>query len=93
MGVAGVPPDQLAFFEDAHDHLNVVVQQENNVVALLRLPLYAFSDGSVDAPMWLYRPIARGQDVIARFVGDYVLVATPALYVDETNGKRVVVTA
>ena len=64
VGVAGRPPDQLAFFEDAHDHLNVVVAHENDAVTLLRLPLSSFSDGSLDAPTWAYRPIARGGAVV-----------------------------
>jgi hypothetical protein len=91
--VAGHPPDQLAFREDARDHLNVVVAHENDAVTLLRLPLSWFSDGSVDAPTWSYRPIAHGGAVIARFVGDYVLVATPTFDADAKRGRRVVVTA
>jgi hypothetical protein len=71
----------------------VVVERENNVITLLRIPLYAFSDGSVDASAWWYRPITRGEAPIARFVGDYVLVGIPTLYAGHTAGKRVVVTA
>jgi hypothetical protein len=93
VGVVGRPPDQLAFFEDAHDHLNVVVAHENDAVTLLRLPLSSFSDGSIDAPTWFYRPIARGRAVIARFVGSYVLVGTPTFDADAKGGRRVVVTA
>jgi Beta propeller domain len=93
VGVVGRPPDQLAFFEDAHDHLNVVVAHENDAVTLLRLPLSSFSDGSIDAPTWFYRPIARGGALIARFVGSYVLVGTPTFDADAKGGRRVVVTA
>lgn len=90
--VAGYPPDQLAFYEDAHQYLNVVTHQYD-VVALLRLPPSSFSDGSIAAPPWYYRPIARGEAVIARFVGSYVLVGTPGPDADAKAGRRVVVTA
>jgi hypothetical protein len=93
IGVAGYPPDQMAFLEDAHDHLNVVVAHENDAVTLLRLPLSWFSDGSIDAPAWAYRPVARGRAVIARFVGSYLLVGTPTVDADAKRGRRVVVTA
>jgi hypothetical protein len=100
IGVTGQPPDQLAFLEDAHEHLNVVVadnkadEDDNRVVSLLRLPLYLFSDGSLDAPASYYRPIATGVWVVARFVGPYVLVGTPAdSYDNDDKGdRRVVVT-
>jgi hypothetical protein len=93
VGVVGRPPDQLAFYEDNHDHLNVVVAHDNDAVTLLRLPLAWFSDGSIDAPTWSYRPLARGAAVIARFVGSYVLVGTPTFDADAKDGRRVVVTA
>ena len=50
IGVMGFPPSQLAFLEDRHEHLNVIVMQPAKMVTLLRLPLSSFSDGSVDAP-------------------------------------------
>ena len=93
IGVAGRPPDQLAFFEDAQDHLNVVVEHENDVVTLLRVPLNAFSDGSVEAPASYYRSIARGDWVIARFIGNYVVVGTATFSKDEADPGTVVVTA
>jgi hypothetical protein len=92
IGVSGVPPDQLAFFEDAQDHLNVVAAHDDHVVRLLRVPLHLFSDGSLEAPSSYYRPLARGPWVIARFVGDYLLVGTPTYEPDEKRARRVVVT-
>ncbi len=95
IGVKGDPPDQLAFLEDEHEYLNVVVAQYNDkdaIATLLRLPIYMFSDGSLDAPDLSYRSIARGKRVMARFVGRYVLVATPT-YDDDRSGKRVFVTS
>lgn len=58
------------------NHLNVVVAHPGDVVNLLRLPLSSFSDGSVDAPSWRYRPIAYGLGpwLTTRFAGPYVLV-------------------
>ena len=76
IGVTGTPPDQMAFLEDEHQHLNVVVTHDETVVTLLRLPISSFSDGTVDVPSSFYRRIARnlGPWVTARFVGAYVLV-------------------
>jgi hypothetical protein len=89
--VAGRPAGHLGFLEDTTDHLNVVVSGPDNAVSLLRLPLYAFSDGSVEAPAWLYRPITRGEFAIARFVGRHVLVGTPTFERGDEAGRRIVV--
>jgi hypothetical protein len=93
-GVMGTPPDQLAFFEDADDHLNVVVADPNEVVMLLRLPFSSFSDGSMDAPAWHYRSIAEGLGhwLTARFVGPYVIVGAQTWDADEESPRTVVVT-
>lgn len=93
IGVTGIPPDQWAFFEDAQDHLNVVVAHPNDVVTLLRLPSWSFSDGSADAPDWSYRPIAHGLDpwFRARFVGPYVIVGAPSVDPDDETPRTVVV--
>ena len=90
VGVDGRPSNQLGFLEDT-DHLNVVVTDEKNRVALLRLPLFAFSDGSVDTPGWLYRSVARGEWVIARYVGRHVLIGTPDFDPDSKAGRRLFV--
>ena len=76
VGVTGTPRDQLAFFEDPDQHVNVVVAHGDDAM-LLRLPLSSFSDGSSDAPSWQYRKIGRGlgEWLSARFVGPYVLVS------------------
>ena len=93
IGVVGRPPDHLAFFEDAHEHLNVVVAHANETVTLLRLPLSWFADGSTDAPAFSYRTLTTGYWVIARFVGPYLLAGTSTENPDDPNGRRVVVTA
>ena len=90
LGVAGRPFDQLSFLEDAHEHLNVVVAHPNEAITLLRLPLTSFSDGSLDAPAWSYRQIARGEWGITRFVGSYVLVAAPRFDDDYERRDRTI---
>ena len=93
--VTGTPRDQLSFFEDAQDNLNVVVAHPDDVVTLLRLPISSFSDGSAHAPDWHYRPIARGLGpwFSARFVGRYALVGAQAWPPEEEPHKRRVVVA
>jgi hypothetical protein len=94
VGVTGIPFDQLAFFEDEHDHLNVIVAHLDDVVTLLRLPLSFFSDGSADAPTWSYRSIARGlgDSLTTRFVGPYVIIGAQAWSTDDETPSTVVVT-
>jgi len=90
VGVRGGPTDQFSFREDWREGvLNVLVRSEgggdamwrgefsSGAVALLRLPLSSFSDGTDEAPWGRYRPLPRpSQDSYTfqnRFVGDYVL--------------------
>jgi hypothetical protein len=89
IGVRGGPVDQFSFREDAADGmLNVLVsahsagdamwasEYANGAVALLRLPLSAFGDGTREAPRSLYRGLPTPRDTYSfhnRFVGDYVL--------------------
>jgi hypothetical protein len=90
IGVTGTPRDQFAFFEDLDEHVNVIVAHGHDA-NLLRLPLASFSDGSIDAPAWQYRRIARnlGDWLLARFVGPYVLVSGQTW---QNNVRRVVIT-
>ena len=93
IGVTGTPPGQLAFLEDEQHNLNVVVaHDDNDVVSLLRVPAMAFSDGSVDAPMEMYRPIAHGlgQALSARVVGRYALIGARS-WDDEPDRRQLVV--
>ncbi len=90
IGARGAPVDQFSFREDkAEGMLNVLVRAEgggdamwrpeatDGDVALLRVPLRDFGDGSREAPRSLYRPLPspRGEswNFHNRFVGDYLL--------------------
>ncbi len=89
-GVRGAPVDQFSFREDARDGvLNVMVRSEGGgdamwspefgegAVALLRLPLRAFGDGTGEVGRALYRPLpAPGRQAWTlrnRFVGRWLL--------------------
>ncbi|HEX8215500.1 MAG TPA: beta-propeller domain-containing protein [Allosphingosinicella sp.] len=91
----GNPVDQFSFREDAREGmLNVLVRAEaggdamwrpevsEGEVALLRVPLAAFGDGSREAPLSFYRdlPTPRGESwsFRNRFVGDHVLYGAGA---------------
>ena len=88
--VAGMPVDQFSFLESEDAHLNVLVRSEGRgdamwgpelakgSVALLRVPLDRFSDGSTAAPSVNYRPLTNpeGYTFQNRFVGNYLLYGT-----------------
>ena len=85
--VSGSPVDQFSFLEDSDGHLNVLVRSNSagdgmwgaetaaGSMALLRVPLSSFSDGSTAAPASDYRvlPAPEGGAFQNRFVGDYLL--------------------
>ena len=85
--VSGSPVDQFSFLESDDAHLNVLVRSQSTgdgmwgaenaagSVALLRVPLSSFSDGSEPVPASSYRrlPTPRGFTFQNRFVGDYLL--------------------
>ncbi|MDH3493279.1 MAG: beta-propeller domain-containing protein [Acidobacteriota bacterium] len=87
LGVSGSPVDQFSFLESNDEHLNVLVRStgggeamwrsetSTGDTALLRIPLWSFSDGTRSATNWNYRilPTAEGYTVQNRFVGDYLL--------------------
>jgi hypothetical protein len=90
LGVSGSPIDQFSFLESEDGHLNVLVRS-NAVgdgmwgaevaagdVALMRVPLMSFSDGSETVPASNYRalPKPEGYTFQNRFVGDYLLYGT-----------------
>src|SRR6266550_7390941 len=90
LGVSGSPIDQFSFLESDDAHLNVLVRS-NSVgdgmwgaevaagdVALMRVPLLSFSDGSETVPPSSYRelPKPEGYTFQNRFVGDYLLNGT-----------------
>ncbi len=90
MGVSGSPVDQFSFFESEDKHLNVMVRADsagdgmwnaegaNGDVALMRVPLSSFNDGSDSASSWDYHrlPKPKGYTFQNRFVGEYLLYGT-----------------
>ena len=90
LGVSGSPVDQFSFLQSGDNHLNVLVRSESSGdgmwdaevaagdVALMRVPLWSFSDGSEDAPSSNYRelPKPEGYTFQNRYVGDYLLYGT-----------------
>ena len=90
LGVSGSPIDQFSFLESEDAHLNVLVRSDSTGdgmwgaevaagdVALMRVPLASFADGSSAAPSSSYRRLAKpeGYTFQNRFVGDYLLYGT-----------------
>ena len=90
MGVSGSPVDQFSFLESEDQHLNVLVRSNGSGdgmwaaertagdVALLRVPLTSFNDGSNSGSSWDYHSLPKpaGYTFQNRFVGDYVLYGT-----------------
>ena len=90
IGVSGSPVDQFSFLESEDKHLNVLVRSNSagdgmwgaevaaGDVALMRLPLSSFNDGSQSASSWSYHPLPKpaGYTFQNRFVGDYLLYGT-----------------
>jgi hypothetical protein len=90
IGVSGSPVDQFSFLESEDKHLNVLVRSNSTGdgmwgaevatgdVALMRLPLSSFNDGSQSASSWSYHPLPKpaGYTFQNRFVGDYLLYGT-----------------
>lgn len=88
--VYGSPVDQFSFLQNDDYHLNVLVRSEGRGdgmwaaevsegdVALLRVPLNIFSDGSYAAPATYYRRLAKpeGYTFQNRFIGGYLLYGT-----------------
>lgn len=85
--VSGSPVDQFSFLQSNDEYLNVLVRadaggdamwESENVsgnVALMRVPLSSFSDGSETVPRFRYRTLSKpnGYTFQNRFVGDYLL--------------------
>ena len=83
----GTPIDQLSFLHDGSGHLNVLVSEfgsgegmwgdesTGGALALLRVPLDSFGDGSTAAPASAYRrlPGSTDGDLQNRYVGDWLL--------------------
>jgi hypothetical protein len=88
--VSGGPVDQFSLLQSDDQHLNVLVRSESKGdgmwaaevaqgdVALMRIPLSTFSDGSETVPASSYRslPKPEGYTFQNRFVGDYLIYGT-----------------
>ena len=88
--VFGSPVDQFSFLQSEDQHLNVLVRSESNGegmwaaevtegdVALMRIPIMSFSDGSELVPAQRYRRLQKpeGYDFRNRFVGNYLIYGT-----------------
>jgi hypothetical protein len=90
LNVSGSPIDQFSFLESEDGYLNVLVRSESSGdgmwgaevaqgdVALMRVPLTHFSDGTDTVQPSRYRklPKPEGYTFRNRFVGDYLLYGT-----------------
>jgi hypothetical protein len=100
--VSGAPVDQFSFLESADARLNVLVRSEAagegmwgsevaaGDVALMRVPLASFSDGSEAVPASAYRELPKppGDTFQNRFVGDYLLYGTGSGWGPPENVNR-----
>jgi hypothetical protein len=87
---SGSPIDQFSFLQSEDQHLNVLVQSQSKGdgmwraevaegdVALMRIPIASFSDGSEVVPASSYRvlPKPKSYGFQNRFVGRYLLYGT-----------------
>ncbi len=92
LGVQGSPVDQFSFLESSDGYLNVLVLHDGGGdgmwnaethagdLALLRVPISTFADGSSAAPPSNYRKLHKPEGpsytLQNRFVGDYLLYGT-----------------
>ena len=90
LGVWASPVDQFSFLESNDGYLNVLLRSEakgdgmwaaevsEGDVALMRIPVASFSDGSDMVPATSYRSLPKpdGYYFQNRFVGDYVMYGT-----------------
>jgi hypothetical protein len=88
--VSGSPVDQFSFSQSADQNLNVLVRSQakgdgmwaaevaQGDVALMRIPIASFSDGSDKVPATSYQqlPKPEGYTFQNRFVGNYLLYGT-----------------
>ena len=102
IGVSGSPVDQFSFLESEDKHLNVLVRNAssgdgmwgaeyaNGDVAMLRMPLSLFNDGTDRASSWCYHPLPKpaGYTFQNRFVGNYLLYGTGSGWGAPGNNKQ-----
>jgi hypothetical protein len=101
IGVSGSPVDQFSFLESEDKHINVLVRSNSHGdgmwgaevatgdVALMRLPISSFNDGSQSASSWSYHPLPKpaGYTFQNRFVGNYLLYGTGSGWGAPQNNK------
>ena len=102
IGVSGSPVDQFSFLESEDKHLNVLVRADGSGdgmwaaevaagdVAMMRVPLSRFNDGSDNASSWAYHPLPKpaGYTFQNRFVGDYLLYGTGSGWGPQENRNK-----
>src|SRR4030095_597541 len=86
--VSGSPVDQFSFLQSEDQHLNVLVMSRGNGdgmwkaevasgdIALMRIPIMNFSDGSEVVPSSSYQPLPKPDPEYVfhnRFVGEHLL--------------------
>lgn len=102
LGVAGSPVDQFSFLQSDDQHLNVLVRSDGSGdgmwaaeyaagdVALMRVPVSDFSDGSEVVPSSKYRKLLKpeGYTFQNRFVGDYLIYGTGSGWGHPENNQK-----
>ncbi|HEY8226151.1 MAG TPA: beta-propeller domain-containing protein [Pyrinomonadaceae bacterium] len=102
LGVSGSPVDQFSFLQSEDQHLNVLVRSDGSGdgmfaaeyaagdVALMRVPISEFSDGSEMVPSWRYRKLVKpeGYTFQNRFIGDYLIYGTGSGWGYPENTKQ-----
>jgi hypothetical protein len=100
--VSGSPVDQFSFLESEDKNLNVLVRNDSSGdgmwgaeyaqgdVALLRLPLSLFNDGTDSASSWCYHPLPKpsGYTFQNRFVANYLLYGTGSGWGAPANNQQ-----
>ena len=101
--VSGGPVDQFSFLEDDEEQLNVLVRSDSGGdamwsaeavagdVALLRVPVASFSDGSETAAINYYLPLPKppGYTFQNRFIEDYLLYGSGSGWGAPETAKQV----
>jgi hypothetical protein len=99
--VSSSPVDQFSFLQSDDQHLNVLVRSEakgdgfwaaevaEGDVALMRIPLISFADGSTEVPAASYRSLRKpeGYTFQNRFIGNYLLYGTGSGWVEPEKDK------
>jgi len=102
ISVSGSPVDQFSFLESEDGYLNVLVrsassgdgmwnaERASGGMALMRISLDRFSDGSEAVPESAYRelPAPQGYAFQNRFVGDYLLYGAGSGWGDPQQAER-----